>query len=131
MLKQTVSESGPVFLLQPSNPSAAPLEAQVDSGQGVTFCPGRNGMTYEVYSHDVHELEEEARLLARAVVEGAYRERIHRRPPDEAVAGWPPDELQAIAEWPTPDGTASPRYNVIRTPRAGAPGWERVSYEPY
>jgi hypothetical protein len=88
-------------------------------------------MTYEVYSHDVHELEEEARLLARAVVEGAYRERIHRRPPDEAVAGWPPDELQAIAEWPTPDGTASPRYNVIRTPRAGAPGWERVSYEPY
>lgn len=83
--------------------------------------PGRSGMTYEIFSDDIVEIEDGVRGLARAVRLGCYRERVNdsgRR-------------VKIVAQWQEGRRVVRPRYNVLRAPKRDVGGWRTVRYEPY
>lgn len=112
---------GPIVLLDPVNPSAAPLHVAVEYEYLLTCFPGRNGMTYEVFSKTSTEIEDAVASLAQAVVNGEYFERVN----DSG------SRTKIVASWMKNGQLVNPRNNVLRSPPADAADWRTTRYEPY
>lgn len=107
--------------LEPREQFAAPLDISIDSEHLVTCFPGRSGMTYEVFSKEVQEIEDSVRGLAKAVIQGRYSERVN----DTGK------QTKIVAEWFEGDARITPHNNVLRSPRLGAKDWRTITYAPY
>lgn len=120
-LKRSTINGDSLIVLEPQEPLAAPLEVSIDTKHLATCFPGRNGMTYEVFSKNIAEIEVEIRGLAKAVVKGSYSERVNdsgRR-------------TKIVARWQVGLVTEGASLNVLRPPRVDVRGWRTVTYRPY
>jgi hypothetical protein len=118
-VREVEAEIGLTLYLEPMKIAAAPLEVYFDSDQLLVCSPGRKDMVCEFFSEDPEEIKRQVRSLARAVVDGAYAERVQ-----EATT-------EIVAAWPGPDGIQRASRSLLAIRARGEEVWRDVSYEPY
>ena len=118
-VREEEAEIGLTLYLEPMKIAAAPLEVYFDSDQLLVCSPGRKDMVCEFFSEDPEEIKRQVRALARAVVDGAYSERVQ-----EATT-------EIVAAWPGPDGAQRATRSLLAIKARGKEDWRDISYEPY
>jgi hypothetical protein len=111
--------TGVTLHLEPVKLEAAPLEVHFDSDELLVCYPGRNNMVVEFFSDDPEEMTRQVRALARAIVDGSYRERLKE------------GSTEVEAEWPGPRGLQRASRKVVHVPGSEGFRWRGVAYEPY
>jgi hypothetical protein len=118
---ETADEEDPALFLEPQNPLAAPLSIYFNSNQLITYSPGRNGMSIEMFSKNEIEIKDNVRSMVRVVLRGKYAEHIKEDASKAKIA----------AEWEENGERQRAGLNIFRFPRPGSQGWRTVTYEPY
>jgi hypothetical protein len=118
-VREEEAEIGLTLYLEPMKLAAAPLEVYFDSDQLLVCSPGRKDMVCEFFSEDPEEIKRQVRALTRAVVTGAYSERVQE------------GTTEIVAEWPGPEGRQQAKRSLLALRRPGNDGWRAIEYETY